>query len=259
MAGVLPVDRLVAFHQHLKVVAREVHIVLDAPLFLERFDRFLEMFVRDAHHDIPEHVDEPAVGVIGEAHVAGAAGQPFRNLVVHAQIQHGIHHARHRDRRAAAHGNKQRIIRIAQLGLHVGLETGNSFFDLFFQSGRPGVSLRGIILASLGGDGASRRHRQANGAHLSQIGPLATQQGFHASVAFRTASPETVYIFDCSCCIGLCVRFHGQRAGCNSSVPGEYRRPAQGLCTGAAGVSLTPSRKKAYPHKLRNILKTVEQ
>jgi hypothetical protein len=72
---VAAVDRLVTVDELAEVVGGEVHVELDAALLLERLERLLEVVVGHAHDDVAEHVDEPAVGVVGEALVAGGSGR----------------------------------------------------------------------------------------------------------------------------------------------------------------------------------------
>jgi hypothetical protein len=56
---------------------------------------FLEILVVDPEHHVGVHLDEAAIAVIGEALVAGCGGQRLHRLVVEAEIEHRIHHARH--------------------------------------------------------------------------------------------------------------------------------------------------------------------
>ena len=57
-----------------------------------------EVLVVDAAHDVAEHVDQPAVGVVGEPLVAGRVGEADDRLVVQAEVEDRVHHARHRAR-----------------------------------------------------------------------------------------------------------------------------------------------------------------
>ena len=68
------------------------------------------MLVGHAQRDFAEQLDEAAIGVIGEALVAGLLDQPVQGGFVEAQIEDGVHHARHRHGRTRAHRNQQRIV-----------------------------------------------------------------------------------------------------------------------------------------------------
>ena len=50
----------------------------------------------DAQHDVGIHLDEAAIAVIGEAAVPARLRQTFDGLIVEAEIEHRVHHARHR-------------------------------------------------------------------------------------------------------------------------------------------------------------------
>jgi hypothetical protein len=75
-----------------------------------------EEMVFDAKDNIERHVDETAIAVIGEAGIAGAAGEAFDGLVVEAEVEHRVHHAGHRRAGAGADGDEQRIILVAKTG-----------------------------------------------------------------------------------------------------------------------------------------------
>ena len=87
----------------------ELSVVLGAELRLLRDERVLEARAVDAEHDAAEHLHEAAVGIPGETLVAGQRGQAGDGLVVQAEIQDGVHHAGHREFRARAHADEQRI------------------------------------------------------------------------------------------------------------------------------------------------------
>ncbi len=78
------------------------------PRFLV-FEDFLEGVVAEAHDDIGIHLDEAAIAVPGKTRVAGIVAERLHGLVVEAEIEHCVHHARHRDAGAGAHGEQQRL------------------------------------------------------------------------------------------------------------------------------------------------------
>ena len=55
--------------------------VLARALRLDRVELVLEEVAVDAEHDLAEHLDEAAVGVLGEALVAGQRGEALQRLV----------------------------------------------------------------------------------------------------------------------------------------------------------------------------------
>jgi hypothetical protein len=56
-------------------------------LLLDLVEGVLEVLVIDAHHHVAEHVDQAAVGVVGEALVAGGVGQPLDRRVVRPRFR----------------------------------------------------------------------------------------------------------------------------------------------------------------------------
>ena len=142
---------------------------IDVPLDLAtRFGLGEDLFKRlfaEIKDDITVHLDETAVGIVGEARIIGAGNQPFDGLIVEAQVQNGLHHPRHRDGGARADRDEQRIPRVAQ-------SLARDFFQLLQVAIDFGAERRGeraffeIGDAELGGD------REAGRDGKSQIGHL---------------------------------------------------------------------------------------
>jgi len=72
-------------------------IGLNAGLFFDGGEMLIEFFVVDVQRDFAEQLNESAVGVVGEAGVAGLLNQPRQGFFVESEIQNSIHHARHRN------------------------------------------------------------------------------------------------------------------------------------------------------------------
>ena len=120
----LLVVRLEGFHDLPQLAGGQVHVVLGAGLFLDAVQDFLELAFRHVHHDVSEHHDEAPVAIEREGLLAAQPRETFGGLVVQAEVEDGVHHARHREFRAGTHGEQERVRRVAQLLPHVGLETG---------------------------------------------------------------------------------------------------------------------------------------
>jgi UDP:flavonoid glycosyltransferase YjiC (YdhE family) len=89
-----------------------------------------KVMMLEAEHHVEYICDEAAIAVIGEAAVAGrASASAFDRLVVEAEIEHGVHHARHRGARAGAHRDQQRIAWNRRNALPVSLPTWSSAFS----------------------------------------------------------------------------------------------------------------------------------
>src|SRR5260370_17313763 len=74
----------------------------------------LEQIAIDAHHGFAEHLDEAAARVEGEALVAGEFCEPLGGLLVEAEVQDRVHHARHRELGPGADADQQRVVWIAE-------------------------------------------------------------------------------------------------------------------------------------------------
>ena len=92
------------FADFTQVVGAQIEVVFGADAFLQCFERFVEFFVGDAECDLAEQLDEAPVGVIAEAFVAGELDQSGQVFGVQAEVQDGVHHAGHRQRRAGTYG-----------------------------------------------------------------------------------------------------------------------------------------------------------
>ena len=88
------------------------------------------VFGAQAHDHIAIHLDEAAVDVVTKALVTGFFYQAGDDLVVEAEVQHGFHHAGHRDPGAGAHREQQRVFRVAEFGAHLLFDLADGLVDL---------------------------------------------------------------------------------------------------------------------------------
>src|SRR5271157_2838803 len=89
------------------------------------FEQLLEM-VLDTEHHLSVHLNEAAIAVICEAFVAALARQPLDHPVVEPEVQHRVHHARHRDARAGAHRHEKRVVGVPEPCAKRTLDPGRS-------------------------------------------------------------------------------------------------------------------------------------
>ena len=194
---------LEAYDQFLQVVGRQLGIVLDFLLFLDRVDDLLEridvLLALRLHvqHDVPVHLHETAVRVPCEARVAGFLGQSFDGLVVQSEVQDRVHHARHRRAGSRADRQKKRVAAAAKLHAHVlldafhgGLDLGLDHLDDLF------LAVLIIFGADFGGDRKSRRNRYSHQVHFREVGSLSAEQLPHLSVTFRLLVAEGIDSFN---------------------------------------------------------------
>jgi hypothetical protein len=156
---------------------------------------FLEVIVADAKHHVGIHGDEAPVAVIGEAPVARLLRQRRDGGIVEAEIEHGIHHARHRRARPRAHRNEQRIFLVAEFLPGDAADLGEGSVHLRLELLRIGFAVLIKICAHLGGDGEAGRHRDAEMRHLGEAGALAAEEVAHAGAALGLAAAEGVHPF----------------------------------------------------------------
>jgi hypothetical protein len=183
---------LVCGHHGLPVVGGEGGVDVDAELILTIVEDFLEHVVVEAQDHVRIHLDETAIAVEGEATVSGELGEPLHRLVVQAEVEHGVHHPRHRGARPRAHRHQQGVGRVAEALAHNTLDHGDGGVDFRAQAGRIGFPRQVEVVARLGSDGESRWHRQAQRRHLGEIGALAAEQGLHPGVAVGSSAAKGV-------------------------------------------------------------------
>jgi len=194
----LHVDLLIDLAQFLELFGRQVGVFLRAVLLLQFGHCDFEVVVRQAgrrsHDHVAEHVDEAAVAVPACARVAGALDEAQHRLVVQAEIENGIHHARHGNRGARTHRHQQGVLGIAQLLLHLGFELLELGLELLQHPLGIFAFVRGVIGARFGRDREARRHRQARVRHFGEVGALAAEDRLHRGIAFGVLFPETIKI-----------------------------------------------------------------
>ena len=132
-------------------------------------------------NDVAEHLHEAAIAVPGKARVAGASGESFHGGVVQAQVQDGVHHPRHRVACAAADGEQERVVRVAELPACPLFQPRERLPDRVGEPvGRPAAGAHEGH-ARLGGDREAGRYelRAEHARHLGEVGALATEQIAH--------------------------------------------------------------------------------
>jgi hypothetical protein len=154
-----------------------------AALVLEVLEALLEEVVVDVENHVRVHLDEAAIGIVGEAPV-GAGCQGLDGLVVEAEIEDGVHHPRHRGAGARADRDEKRVVGIAEIAAGEGRNLLQRSGDVVLEA--IGIALAVLVIkgADFGGNGEARRDRQSEIGHFSQIGALAAQKIAHFSASF---------------------------------------------------------------------------
>ena len=136
---------------------------------------------------------------IGEALVAGLLRQRLDGRVVEAEIEHRIHHARHRRAGTRAHRDQQRIGAVAKGLAGDAAHIGERRLHLLTQVLGVGLAVLVIVGADLGGDGEARRNGQAETCHLGKAGAFAAEEVAHIGAALGLAVAEAVDPFAFPC------------------------------------------------------------
>ena len=186
-------DLLIAGDDLFQVLGRELGIELDALGGLHRLELVLEVVMLHPHHHVAEHLNEAAVAIHHKALVAGLGNHRFHGLGVQTQVQHRVHHARHRDRRARTHGHQQRIRPLAEgLAGHF-LKLGQGRFH-FRHNQREELVLANLIVlaAGFGRNREAGGHREPHRRHLGQVRALAAKKRLHAAISLGEIPAEEI-------------------------------------------------------------------
>ncbi len=174
------------------VVGLEVGVERVALAVLVVLEDVLEIVAVDVEHDVRIHLDEAAIAVVGETLVAGRLGERDDRGVVEAEVEDGVHHARHRGARARADRKQERIGGVAEDVAGLLSDLRDRSVDLRREIGRVGLAVVVEVGAKLGGDGEAGRHRQAEMGHFVQVRALAAEQIFHFPPSFRALGAEGI-------------------------------------------------------------------
>ena len=131
---------------------------------------FVRKFLH-AENDVAIHLDEASVAVPSKTLVVRNAGKSFDGFVVQTEVQNRVHHARHRLAGAGAHGNKKREPgSIAEFFAELLFNVGNGIAHVRHERFRISLFVFVIIRADFRADCETRRHRQADARHFSEVG-----------------------------------------------------------------------------------------
>ncbi len=156
-AGVLADDLLVGLRQVLEVLGAQAGVGGHATGLLRDVNRVLEVLAVDVEHGLAEHLDQPPVGVPGEPLVVGLPGKAVHRLIRQADVEDGLHHARHGELRPGPDADQQRVGGVAEPTAHRLLQVSQVAGDLLVQPGWRRVFLE-VIAAGVRGNREAGRH-----------------------------------------------------------------------------------------------------
>jgi hypothetical protein len=192
LAALLLHPLFVAVHEVDPVIGVEVGVESIAVTVLVLVENLLEMMMFEPEHHVGVHRYKAAIGIVGKTPIAGFARQRLHRLIVEAEIEHGVHHARHGRARARAHRDQKRIVGVAEAPAGDAAYFRERHLDLARQAVRIGLGVLVVIGADRGGDGEAGRHRQAEIGHLGQARALAAEEVAHVGAALGFAVAETI-------------------------------------------------------------------
>mmetsp|Transcript_37749 Transcript_37749/g.118185 ORF Transcript_37749/g.118185 Transcript_37749/m.118185 type:complete len:920 (-) Transcript_37749:644-3403(-) len=174
--AVRDVDVLVLLAELLEVVGGKVGVGRDAAVGAHGEELLLEEAVLDAEHDVAEHVQEAAEGVVGEARIVRLGRERRGHVIVEAEVEYRVHHAGHGHGGAGAHRQEQRRVLVAEARVHGGLDVAEPEHGVLPHVDRDATALGVVAAAGGGGDGEAGRHGQAEGGHLREVRALAAEE-----------------------------------------------------------------------------------
>ncbi len=169
--------------QGLEIVDVEIEIAADALGMLGRVEGVGEDLAGHVEHGLAEHLQQPAVGVPGEPLVSADLGQTLDAGVVQSDVQHRLHHSRHRELGPRPHADQQWIMPVAKLSARVILQMPQRHRHLYPELARFATQ-RQVLPARIGGDGEAGWHGQPQLGHLGEVRALAAEQVFLILVTF---------------------------------------------------------------------------
>ncbi len=147
------------------------------------------------HHHVGVHHDQTAVGVIHETRVAGLLDHARKRGGAKADVEDGIHHARHGGAGTGTAAHQQRVVRIAEFLAHDLFRSGQGIGYLALQLFRIAAAECIVFGAALRRNGETGRYRHAQTAHFSQVGSLSTQELTHVAVTLGLLAAKGVNSF----------------------------------------------------------------
>ena len=203
LAGLFLDGGLELFDQFFQVFGRQVGVVLHAALLFHLVDNLLErvvVFFRNgfhAQHHVAVHLHETAVRVPCETGIARTLGHGLHGLVVHTQVEDGVHHAGHRGARTRTYRYEQRHLLVAEFHARELLDIFHRLFDFRTEHLDDRFLAVGVKFRTyFRGNREARGNGDADEVHLCEVGTLAAEQFTHFAVAFGFLVTEGVDSFN---------------------------------------------------------------
>ena len=155
----IDVDALVRLHELFQIVRSKVRVGLGTELGLPSSESFFEEVSIDAVDDLSVHLNQTAVGVVGEMRVTRCATKSLSRGVGEAEVEDAVHHPRHRDRRTRAHRDEQRVVGRSEVLARLRLQSCDRTIELVAEPRRDALAVTQVIAAGVRGDREARGNR----------------------------------------------------------------------------------------------------
>ena len=189
-------------NEFLQVFNCQFVVQLHALSFLHFFDdsfEWIDVFLVNRLHTqyyVTIHLNETTVWVPCETSVTSLTDNTSNNFIVQTKVQDSIHHTRHRSASTWTYRNQQRIFDITELWVHQSFNVCNSLFYFFLQEGYYVIFTCFVIfVTNVSSDCETRRHRNTDKVHFSQVGTLTTKQISHLCLTFSKTITEGINSF----------------------------------------------------------------
>ena len=166
-----------------KVLGGQLDVLLHTALFLHLVDELLKVLLADFHDDVGVHLDKSSVAVPSPARVVGLLCEHLDDVLVEAEVQDGVHHARHRSSCTGANRDEKRILLVTELLAGNLLHLRNIVIDLRLNLRVDLAAVLIVLCASLGRNREALRHRKTDLGHLGQVCALAAEELTHIRIA----------------------------------------------------------------------------
>ena len=166
-AGLTLVELRERRDQALQILGRQLDVELRPAALLQRLELGLEHVGVDPVDHLAVHLDQPPVRVVGEPRVPRRRGESLHGAVVQAEVEDRVHHPGHRDCRAGADRDEQRVGRVSEALPRLLLEPRDVVVHLGPE--RLGhLARRHRRPTGVGGDREARRNGNPEGGHLRE-------------------------------------------------------------------------------------------
>ena len=184
LALFLQIERFVTFDQFFQVVCGQFGVEFDALSFFDFVDDLFKEVFTDADNDVGVHLNESAIAVVSETGIVGQFGKAFDRHVVQTEVEDGVHHTGHRSSCAAADGNEEGVLAVAEFFAGFRLEFGEFGKDLVDHFLRNLFAVGIVFGAGLGRDGEPLGNRHPEFGHFGKVCAFTAKQRFVGAVGF---------------------------------------------------------------------------